>query len=115
MSVKLTNAQRQEIRRRYARETARSLAVEFGVTIKAIRNAARRGDRKENPNTSSWNCGDKGHLWHADIIMPSRVTECDWCVVCTTPRPGLKDPQEKWDIKDDTGSDVGSSGPGPVA
>lgn len=93
---KLTNAQAVEVKRRYTRETARELAEEFGVPVKAIRIAARRSDYQADPDSSVWNCGGRGHLWHADIVMPSRVIDCDWCVVCEAVRPGFGDPQEKW-------------------
>lgn len=94
---KLSNKQAAEVKQRYTRETAHELAEEYGVTIKAIRNAVKRKDYKIDPGSSEWNCGARGHLWHDDIIVPSRVIECSWCVVCTAVRPGFIDPQEKWD------------------
>lgn len=38
----------------------------------------------------------EGHLWNSSIGVPSKVIECDWCVICSTPRPGYLDPQLKW-------------------
>jgi predicted transcriptional regulator len=96
---KLSNKQAAEIKLRYSRETVHELAEEYGVTIKAVRNAIKRKGYVQPPgkNSVEWNCGARGHLWHDDIIIPSRVTECDWCTVCQAVRPGYKDPQEKWD------------------
>jgi hypothetical protein len=36
------------------------------------------------------------HLWNSAIGVPSKVVECDWCVVCSMPRPGYMDPKDKW-------------------
>lgn len=41
------------------------------------------------------------HVWVTETGVPSKSTECDWCILCAAPRPGYLDPREKWktDVK----------------
>lgn len=42
----------------------------------------------------------EGHLWNSSIGVPSKVIECDWCLICSAPRPGYLDPRDKWKTDD---------------
>lgn len=42
------------------------------------------------------------HVWNSVIGYPARVVECDWCIRCSTVRPGYGDPRDKWKEEEET-------------